>query len=212
VRSFSRVALLAVSLTLVLAAPALAANFSVQIRNFAFTPQSITVHAGDTVTWVNLDATAHRVHSTNGQFPDSPDLQQSQAYPVTFNTPGVYAYICGIHPQMQGSVTVLQAVATPTPTTPPPRTTAPPPSPTATPSPTPSPTATPTESPTPSPTPTATTPPSPTPSVTPAASPSPAASPLASPAVQTNTVVGLALIAVGVAILIGAFWWRFSRA
>ena len=186
----------------------LAASWSVQIKNFAFNPATTNVSAGDTVTWVNLDPTAHRVHWTGNQFPDSADLQQSQAYAVTFTVPGAYGYICGIHPQMQGVVNVQRTVATPTPTVPP-RTSAPPP-PTA--SPTPSPTPSPSESPTPSPT------SSPTAAATVSASPSPSptqsasATPLASPAVQTNTFIGVALIAVGMSILVGALWWRFGRA
>ncbi|OLC55822.1 MAG: hypothetical protein AUH85_08255 [Chloroflexi bacterium 13_1_40CM_4_68_4] len=105
-RLFPLIATVAISLGLFLTGSALAADRSVQIKNFAFNPQTTNVAAGDTVTWVNLDPTAHRVHWTGGQFPDSPDLQQSQAYAVTFNVPGAYGYICGIHPQMQGVVNV----------------------------------------------------------------------------------------------------------
>jgi plastocyanin len=216
VRLLARAALFALLLFVLLVGPALSASYSVQIKNFAFNPAASTVNAGDTVTWVNLDPALHRVHWTNGQFPDSPNLQQSQAYEVRFDTPGVYAYMCGIHPQMQGTVNVLRAVTTPTPT-PVPRTTTPPPPPPPSPTtPTPAPTATetptPTPSPSPSPSPTVSAAPTATPSAPASIAPSPSAAPLASPAAQTNTVVGVALIAVGVAILIGAFWWRFGRA
>jgi plastocyanin len=193
--------LLSVSSTTVFAA-------TVVIRNFQFTPSPFTVILGDTVTWVNLDSTAHRVHWVDGQFPDSRDLQLSESYDVKFSAPGTYSYVCGIHPQMHGTITVVRGAAT----------TAPPPPPTPTPTPTPTPSPTPTETPTPtpsesaSPTPSGTAPVSPSPSPSPRPSASATPGPFAAPATGTNTVVGIALIALGASILAGALWWRFGRA
>jgi plastocyanin len=84
--------------------PASSAN-TVDIQNFAFSPDTLSVPAGTTVTWTNLDSTAHTVTADNGAF-NSDDLPTGQTYSFTFNTPGTYAYHCSIHPYMTGTVTV----------------------------------------------------------------------------------------------------------
>jgi OOP family OmpA-OmpF porin len=77
---------------------------SVSIIKFSFTPDTITVPAGSTVTWTNQDAdTPHIV-----KFADSASapLKQGASYSKTFATPGVYTYQCGVHPYMTGKVVV----------------------------------------------------------------------------------------------------------
>ncbi len=87
----------------------------VEIVDFAFHPPSITITAGDTVTWTNADAVAHTATSTSGVF-DSGALEQGQSYSFTFSMPGTYAYLCTPHPAMTGEVVVLPATV---PTAPP---------------------------------------------------------------------------------------------
>lgn len=79
---------------------------SVMIANFAFSPQTITVSAGDTVTWTNTDQAAHTVTANDGSF-DSGLLSQGQSFSQTFSSPGTYSYICSIHPFMTGTVVVV---------------------------------------------------------------------------------------------------------
>ena len=82
---------------------------SVTIANFAFTPASITVKKGTTVTWTNQDSTAHTVTETDGQDgPKSSELGNGQAYSFTYNTAGTFKYHCSIHPDMTGTVTVTE--------------------------------------------------------------------------------------------------------
>lgn len=83
-------------------------NTAVNISNFAFSPSSLTVKAGSTVTWTNNDATTHTVTSDTGTTLDSGNLATGQTYGKTFTTPGTYAYHCAIHPFMTGTVTVTQ--------------------------------------------------------------------------------------------------------
>ena len=83
---------------------------SIQIVDFAFTPATLTVTAGDTVTWTNLDAIAHTVTSTTGAF-DSGSLDQGDSFSLTFTTPGTYDYLCTPHPSMTGSIVVQPAQA-----------------------------------------------------------------------------------------------------
>src|SRR3712207_1368977 len=78
---------------------------TVYIRDFYFSPGSITVAPGTTVTWVNQGQAPHTATHTGGAF-DSGTLQPGQSYSYTFNQPGNYSYYCQIHPNMTGAVVV----------------------------------------------------------------------------------------------------------
>ena len=69
-----------------------------------FSPASLTVAAGTTVTWQNKDTIAHTSTSNNGVFNGS--LAPGGSYSYTFGAKGTYQYHCTIHPGMTGSVTV----------------------------------------------------------------------------------------------------------
>lgn len=86
-----------------LAAPVAAT--SVAIKNFAFSPQAITVKAGTQVTWTNDDADAHTV-TFDADKTGSQAFQNGESYRHTFSTPGTYRYHCSIHPYMVGEVVV----------------------------------------------------------------------------------------------------------
>jgi plastocyanin len=77
----------------------------VSISEFAFAPSEIEVHAGTEVTWRNEDPTDHTVTSTDGTF-GSDSLGGGDRFSHRFDEPGVYAYRCAIHPDMQGKVRV----------------------------------------------------------------------------------------------------------
>jgi len=80
----------------------------VTIQNYMFSPASITVKAGTTVTWTNKDAVAHTVTAdTNStDAPSSMDIDQGKSYSFTFKKAGTYTYHCAPHPYMHGTVTV----------------------------------------------------------------------------------------------------------
>jgi plastocyanin len=78
---------------------------SVVIKDFAFSPPDLTVAAGETVTWTNDDATGHTVSSTDRAFTSS-ELDQGGTYEFKFTAPGTFNYICAIHPEMTGTITV----------------------------------------------------------------------------------------------------------
>jgi len=65
----------------------------------------VTVTPGSTVTWTNLDGEPHTVASIDGLF-RSPALDQNDSFHFTFDKPGVYKYICSIHPKMKAAVIV----------------------------------------------------------------------------------------------------------
>ena len=82
---------------------------SVSINNFKFSPSSITVKKGTTVTWTNNDSVGHTVTETDGKDgPKSSDLNQGQSFSFTYNTVGTFKYHCSIHTNMTGSVTVTE--------------------------------------------------------------------------------------------------------
>jgi plastocyanin len=78
---------------------------TVVIKNFMFSPMSITVKAGSTVTWKNLDGEPHTVVNDAGIF-RSAALDQDDTYQFKFDKPGVYKVLCGIHPNMKETITV----------------------------------------------------------------------------------------------------------
>ena len=77
----------------------------VEIKNFDFGPMSLTVKAGTTVTWKNLDGEPHTVVSEDGLF-RSGALDEGDTFAYTFDKPGTYKYDCSIHPQMHGTIIV----------------------------------------------------------------------------------------------------------
>jgi len=96
--------ILAMALVLSSIGRAAAEDATVDIKNFMFA-MDVTVAPGSTVTWKNEDGEPHTVVSTAGLF-RSPALDQGDSYSFKFEKPGVYAYICSIHPMMKATVTV----------------------------------------------------------------------------------------------------------
>ena len=79
--------------------------------NACFSPADITINAGDTVSWDNIDTAAHTV--TSGSPADGPSgvfdsslLMASATYAFTFEDAGNYDYFCMVHPWMVGTVSV----------------------------------------------------------------------------------------------------------
>jgi plastocyanin len=83
----------------------LAGDPSDTISDFKFTPASITIHVGDTITWVNNGPTDHTA-TDSGVF-DTGLLHKGQSASHTFNQAGTFAYICTLHPFMHGTVVVV---------------------------------------------------------------------------------------------------------
>lgn len=79
-------------------------NMSLQLPS-GYSPDELTVRAGDTVMWKNVDNLVHTVTAQDNSF-DSGIIQPNQTYTRVFNTPGRYPYYCTIHPQMTGVVNV----------------------------------------------------------------------------------------------------------
>jgi len=81
-----------------------AAQVTVEIRNFEFTPRELTVSVGARVTWTNHDSAPHTA-TAKGQW-DTGTLDNGDSATLTFDKAGTYGYICTIHPSMKGTLTV----------------------------------------------------------------------------------------------------------
>ncbi|HEY6421967.1 MAG TPA: cupredoxin family copper-binding protein [Pseudonocardiaceae bacterium] len=81
------------------------ATNAVTIQNFAFTPATVTVKAGTTITWTNRDQDPHTVTAMAGPL-RSPTLNTGESFHYTFTTPGRVDYLCTIHPFMTATVVV----------------------------------------------------------------------------------------------------------
>ena len=80
------------------------------VKNFMFQPMSLTVEAGSTVTWTNMDEEPHTVVSTGGVF-RSNALDTKDSFSFKFDKAGTYGFVCSIHPQMVGTIIVKSAAA-----------------------------------------------------------------------------------------------------
>lgn len=105
-----------------LAGGVLAADKAVTIAQFAFSPDPITIKAGDTVTWTNNDGVSHTATGTGW---DAGTVSPGGSRSVTFATAGTFTYVCQFHGNMRGTVVVQAATggsgsgSGSTPTTPP---------------------------------------------------------------------------------------------
>jgi plastocyanin len=77
----------------------------VQISNFAFAPDELTITAGDIVRWT-VAAGTHSATSGAGIW-DSPDLVAGKVFEERFDQPGAYSYHCRIHSFMHARILVV---------------------------------------------------------------------------------------------------------
>ena len=87
-----------------------AASGSVTIADFSFSPASLTINQGDTVTWVNNGPTPHSATANNGSF-NTGILKAGQSASHTFAQAGTFSYYCQPHPYMKATI-VVQAAQT----------------------------------------------------------------------------------------------------
>ena len=78
---------------------------TVSIVNMTFTPASITVTPGTTVTWNNIDDMTHTVTADDNSF-NSGNIGAGGSFVKTFSVAGTFTYHCSIHPSMTGKVVV----------------------------------------------------------------------------------------------------------
>jgi plastocyanin len=100
--------LAATTLALVLAAPASSATVTVSIKRAGFTPKTVNINQGDSVTWTNNDTINHQVVANNGSYA-SPILGAGKSWTRTFQSGGTFNYHDSLHPALKGTVVVKGA-------------------------------------------------------------------------------------------------------
>lgn len=79
---------------------------TVEIRDFAYGPETVTIPAGGTVTWTNQDSAPHTATARDRDVLQSGTLEQGESYSQTFDTPGPYEYFCEFHAGMKGTIII----------------------------------------------------------------------------------------------------------
>jgi plastocyanin len=79
----------------------------VDISNFEYNPDPVRVEAGGKVIWLNEDSISHTATADDGSF-DTGEIEEGKLKSETFKQPGTYAYHCEIHPQMHGTIEVVE--------------------------------------------------------------------------------------------------------
>ena len=82
-----------------------AATHTVVIKDFSFNPASITIAAGDIVTFINEDSASHSATDLSGAF-DTGLLSKGQQASLTFGSAGTFNYRCTPHSNMRGMITI----------------------------------------------------------------------------------------------------------
>lgn len=80
---------------------------TVDVTDMKFSPAEVTVKVGETVTWKFKDSVPHTVQGIGDKAMgiNSPIFDKGE-WSYTFFAPGTYRYLCSLHPQMRGTVTV----------------------------------------------------------------------------------------------------------
>ena len=79
----------------------------VEIVDFSFNPDPVTIAVGGKITWLNQDSAPHTATAEDDSF-DTGTLDQGKLKSETFKEAGTYTYICSIHPTMHGTVEVVE--------------------------------------------------------------------------------------------------------
>lgn len=93
----------AAAFSVLLAVPAFAANHAVEIKGMKFSPATLEVAPGDTVTFTNQDSAPHTATANDGSF-DTGRLNKGESATVTIGGAGTFDYICEIHRAMKGKI------------------------------------------------------------------------------------------------------------
>jgi plastocyanin len=83
----------------------------VVMEGIAFNPPDVTVNVGDTVTWSNNEDVGHDVTKESGPGADFKSgepgaMLRGDTFTQVFDAPGKIEYVCTVHANMTGTVTV----------------------------------------------------------------------------------------------------------
>jgi plastocyanin len=86
------------------------AELLIVIKGYKFIPQEITLKQGQTLRWENREKRQYHSVWFEALGEEEPEdyLFPEDTYERVFSTPGTYPYRCGPHPEMRGTVTVIE--------------------------------------------------------------------------------------------------------
>ena len=91
-------------------APPINQGAEVKISEYAFTGSTVHIKVGQSVQWRNDGGVPHTVTDTSSNTFASAVINPGQTYVQTFDKPGIYNYVCSIHPdKMKGTIVVAAA-------------------------------------------------------------------------------------------------------
>ncbi len=82
-----------------------ATTHAVAIKGFAFSPDSLTIKAGDSVTFTNEDGAPHTATAKDKSW-DTGRLSRGKSKTITFAKAGNFDYFCRVHPNMTAKLIV----------------------------------------------------------------------------------------------------------
>lgn len=82
-------------------------NLTVDVSGMKYSPADATIKVGETVTWKFSDKAPHNVQGIGDKAMgiNSPIIDKGE-WSYTFTQPGTYRYLCSLHPDMRGTITV----------------------------------------------------------------------------------------------------------
>ncbi len=81
---------------------------TVDMKDIKYIPRDATAKVGQTVRWTNSDPVAHTVTAKSGSDVDSGTIDANETFETKFDKPGKVDYVCTIHPNQTGTVTVVR--------------------------------------------------------------------------------------------------------
>jgi len=82
-----------------------AAGSQIEIKEHKYSPATLTVPVGATVTWINHDDDVHTVTSSAQAF-TSRGIDTDETFTYRFTKAGTYVYFCTLHPLMTATIVV----------------------------------------------------------------------------------------------------------
>src|SRR6266850_2260269 len=79
---------------------------TVNIQNFSYQPNPVTVKVGTQINWLNKDNVDHTATSDDGRFDNFVNAMSAHGAPVTMGTAGTFTYHCTLHSNMRGTIVV----------------------------------------------------------------------------------------------------------
>ena len=83
-------------------------KIEVSMKDVKFVPMKLTAKVGQTVVWTNDDDFPHTVTATMGEDFDSGNVAGGETYQYKLDEAGEIDYVCTIHPNQTGSITVTE--------------------------------------------------------------------------------------------------------